>query len=257
MTAFDTLAPTYDDDFTQTVIGRHLRARVYWRLRHLFKPDDHVLELGCGTGEDALWLARRGIHITATDVSPAMLAITRQKLAHQPYARVKPLNINDLPDDAFDRAYDGVLSNFGGVNCARDLSKLAEWLADRVKRRRVVAFALMSPHCLWEFLWHGAHFDFDTATRRWRGTTFQADETQAPLPIIYPTIDQLKHAFAPYFMVKYVMPLGVLLPPSDVYKGIEKRPRVLKTLIALDKQVQRFSFLAEYADHYWIELIRC
>lgn len=34
-------------------------------------PGD-VLELGCGTGGDALWLARQGWHVTAVDVSPTL-----------------------------------------------------------------------------------------------------------------------------------------------------------------------------------------
>jgi ubiquinone/menaquinone biosynthesis C-methylase UbiE len=45
--AFDSLAPTYDYTFTDTQIGRYLRARVHTRL-DAFGAGNHVLELGCG-----------------------------------------------------------------------------------------------------------------------------------------------------------------------------------------------------------------
>ncbi len=48
-------------------------------LASLFRPNDHVLEIGCGTGTTALKLADRVASYTATDVSGAMLDIARSK----------------------------------------------------------------------------------------------------------------------------------------------------------------------------------
>ena len=51
-----------------------------WRqLARAFAPGQHMLELGCGTGEDAVWLAQHGLTVTATDASSAMLEQTRRK----------------------------------------------------------------------------------------------------------------------------------------------------------------------------------
>ena len=38
-----------------------------------------VLEVGCGTGREAAWMAARGLDVTATDASAAMLAEARKK----------------------------------------------------------------------------------------------------------------------------------------------------------------------------------
>ncbi len=40
-----------------------------------------VLDLGCGTGRHALWLAEAGAHVTAIDFSQDMLAVARSKPA--------------------------------------------------------------------------------------------------------------------------------------------------------------------------------
>jgi ubiquinone/menaquinone biosynthesis C-methylase UbiE len=96
MSAFDTLAPTYDNDFTQQAIGQILRARVHQRLLSHFSASQHVLEIGCGTGEDALFLAEQGITVTATDASEEMLSIAREKTNHQDNVIVEQFNIANL-----------------------------------------------------------------------------------------------------------------------------------------------------------------
>src|SRR5664279_6592737 len=77
--AFDHIGARYDAEFTNTDLSRWFRQRVWERLAILFQAGDSVLELGCGTGEDAVWLAKRGVHVLATDGSPAMLAETQRK----------------------------------------------------------------------------------------------------------------------------------------------------------------------------------
>ncbi len=76
---FDTVAAEYDARFTEHALGRWLRAAVWAHLDEAFQPGDSVLELGCGTGEDAVHLARRGVRVHATDGAAAMVEIARHK----------------------------------------------------------------------------------------------------------------------------------------------------------------------------------
>ncbi len=76
---FDAFAAGYDASFTDTRLGRMLRERVWAVLARYFRAGDHVLELACGTGEDAVWLAQQGVRVTATDGSPEMLQVARRK----------------------------------------------------------------------------------------------------------------------------------------------------------------------------------
>jgi SAM-dependent methyltransferase len=78
---FDELASGYDDTFTRGAIGALLRRPLWRRLDAAFAPGSRVLELGCGTGEDAVHLGRRGVRVLATDASPGMVAAARRKVA--------------------------------------------------------------------------------------------------------------------------------------------------------------------------------
>ena len=78
---FDAMAAEYDTSFTHSLIGVRMRHAVWRRLDARFQPNDHILELNCGTGEDAIHLAQRGLHILATDVSSTMLEVARAKAA--------------------------------------------------------------------------------------------------------------------------------------------------------------------------------
>src|SRR3954447_11979042 len=63
---FDAVADSYDAQFTHTTIGALMREVVWRRLGARFAAGSRVLEMNCGTGEDALWMARRGVNVLAT-----------------------------------------------------------------------------------------------------------------------------------------------------------------------------------------------
>lgn len=276
--AFDHLAANYDHTFTHTEIGRWLRGRIHARLNTHFSLGCHLLELGCGTGEDTLHLASQGIHVTATDISPKMLEITRHKTHENPFVRIFELDLQQLmlrpgehsssgwretltssaTDTLSDsEIFDGAFSNFGPINVLNDRKPLARWLASRVKPGGIVGLGVMGPFCVWEMMWHGMHLDFKTATRRLKGhATFRPDESATPMEIYYPTIQRLEADFGEWFTHVHVESIGLFLPSSDVYGMVEKRPRLMKLLLNLEKRFAENPSLARFADHYWIEFQR-
>ena len=77
-TFWDNAAPKYAKSPISDMDGyRDTLART---ISHL-KPTDRVLELGCGTASTALDLAPHVAQLTATDVSPAMIEIAREKVS--------------------------------------------------------------------------------------------------------------------------------------------------------------------------------
>src|SRR5215472_4625214 len=77
---FDGVAETYDEVFTQSPIGQAQRAADWVELERAFHPGDRILEIGCGTGIDACFLAERGVSVLGCDTSPAMIQVARQRV---------------------------------------------------------------------------------------------------------------------------------------------------------------------------------
>jgi ubiquinone/menaquinone biosynthesis C-methylase UbiE len=118
----------------QTVVGmysehpwpmhRDADEEMGWRLKCLgVKPGHYqgkrVLDLGCGTGEYALWYAMKGAaSVTGVDLSDGSLALARQRreqagLSQAEFLKMDILNC-DLPDNHFDYSYSvGVLHHTG------------------------------------------------------------------------------------------------------------------------------------------------
>ena len=60
-------------------------------------PPGRALDLACGTGRNALWLAQHGWSVTAVDGSPKAIEILRERAAGLPIAT----QLADLEDSAF------------------------------------------------------------------------------------------------------------------------------------------------------------
>ncbi len=78
---WDKAAHKYSRSTIADLPGYELTLR---RVKHRLLPTDRVLEWGCGTASTALRLAPATAHYTATDLSPAMIDIARQKWQSAP-----------------------------------------------------------------------------------------------------------------------------------------------------------------------------
>jgi ubiquinone/menaquinone biosynthesis C-methylase UbiE len=256
---FDAVAASYDAAFSQRRLGRWLRAMVWQRLERAFTPGQHVLELGCGTGEDAVWLARRGVRVTATDVSAPMLAVTRQKAeAAGVGARVTVarLDLAALPSAGLAEEYDGVVSSFGPLNCVEDRRAVAGALAGGVRPGGRLVLVVMGPICPWEIAWHLGHGQVRTALRRFRAGAPARVGSGRRLRVWYPSPGRLRREFAPYFRTLEVAGIGLLLPPSAMGGLVERAPRLFGLLAAIDRRLATTLPWRMFNDHYLMVLER-
>ena len=67
-------------------------------VEHLFPTQGHALELACGRGRAAVWLASRGIDVWAVDVSPVAIDLARQLTSLSGFARRCRFDVVDLDD---------------------------------------------------------------------------------------------------------------------------------------------------------------
>jgi ubiquinone/menaquinone biosynthesis C-methylase UbiE len=78
----------------------------------------HLLEVGCGMGYDSLEFLKRGVRVTATDLTPNAVNLTRRhfEIEGVQAEEVRTANVLDLPfeDDTFDAVWaNGVLHATG------------------------------------------------------------------------------------------------------------------------------------------------
>ena len=258
--AFDGVAAVYDRDFTDTAIGRLQRDLVWELLDGWFRAGDRVLELGCGTGEDAVWMAERGIKVLATDASDSMLEQAEAKAGAAGVAervRSQRLDLAKIADEARPAGapFDGVLSNFGALNCLADRRPLARRLADWVRPGGRVVVVVMGRVCMWEILWFTLRMRPRKAFRRFAQGRNAGVGGGHTVPVWYPGPGRLTKDFSPYFKAVHTRAIGALVPSPDLAPLFDKRPGLLARLARIERPLA--PALAWMADHYLVCLERC
>lgn len=248
---FDPLADDYDKKFTHSPLGIVLRNEVRRAVVRHFNTGDHILEINCGTGEDAIWMAENGFFVTATDISPAMIKKAKEKLSTCPDEIKRRVSFqvkgfSDINDVKVLNPFDGVLSNFGGINMCDGLRKLAENLAHMTSRKASLILVPMGRWCFSEMLGYSVQLNFRKAFRRFRKrNVFQSDHMEAN--VYYPASSQFKASFAPEFSVVSENGLGILFPSTEFSSLMNRFPVVLKLIRPFDRLLG--NLFPQFGDH--------
>jgi ubiquinone/menaquinone biosynthesis C-methylase UbiE len=244
---FDRMAASYDERWTNTPIGSAQRRLVWSHVDGLFQPGQFLLDVGCGTGEDAAHFAARGMRVYATDASPAMVqACGARKCPEGAQCATTVRCAEELA--GLDGTFDAVLSNFGVLNCVRDLPAVATSLASLTKPGSVVAICLLGRICAWEVLYYSARLQFRKGFRRWRGGGVPYHE----LTIHYPSLSEVRAAFAAGFELPNWTGIGLFVPPSYV----PLPAALVRACEALDRVLAQLPLLRALADHRLFLLVR-
>ncbi len=235
--AFDRIAQDYDQRFTDSLIGRAQREAVWKVLTRTFRTNDNILELNCGTGEDAIFLAGNGISVFALDASRQMIARAQQRLQHT--APRLPVVFCELPTERIgelrpEMQFDGAFSNFSGLNCISDLRTVASSLANLVKQDGRLVLCLSTRFCLIEILYYLALGQWRKALRRCKGYT-KVTLDGVEFAVYYPTIRQIRQSFAPNFRLYSCTGIGVAVPPSYLETWARNHPRIFPLLRRLEE----------------------
>jgi len=257
---FDHVAETYDEVFTNSLIGRAQRESVWKELDRCFHRGQRILELNCGTGVDAAHLAERGIEVLACDVAPRMIQVARQRLSPlRDGARVdfRVLATEQIANLADQGPFDGAFSNFGGLNCVRDLSAVARHLARLLAPGATVLLCMAGHSVAWEIFWYLGQGNPRKALRRFqRGGTIGRLAEGVTVEVHYPSARAMARLFAPEFRLLRIKGVGVTVPPSYLEPLAQRFPRTLRMLERIDRLLSRVPGIRALADHVLLEFQR-
>jgi len=254
---FDQIALDYDRVFTHSAIGKVQRSQVSRQIERSFTPGSHVIELNCGTGEDALALARSGVRVSAYDASPIMVAVANRKLNREPSCiKVQFSVLRNEHLFQLEGLFDGALSNFAGLNCSLDWSGIANDLARLVKPGGHLLLCVLGRMCLREMVHSLLRGRFRKALRRARkGPTFTRIDGNS-LIIIYPSISEAKRIFSSGFYLRGWRGVGVFVPPPYCEPHFLGRKGMLDLLASLDLWLAHLPGLRCWGDHVLLDFVR-
>jgi ubiquinone/menaquinone biosynthesis C-methylase UbiE len=257
---FDAVAAKYDQSFTYSRIGQAQRAAVWRELSKTFRAGECVLEIGCGTGIDACFLAERGVRVVARDPSSRMIAVLKRRVHNaglQNLIEGGVLAAEDIGAVTSKQLFDGAFSNFGAINCIQDFRKLAVDLARMLKPGATALLCWMGPWCLWELVWYLLHGNPRKALRRLKGDGARARIADGVLiNVRYPSVRLLTQAFTPEFKFKAVVGIGVAVPPSYLEPWAQRHLSWLQICEGADAWLGRCVGIRHLGDHVLVRLER-
>ena len=246
--ALDSVAPTYDTVLAGAVVDHAQRERVWEMTDRVFLPGQRILEINCGTGIDAEHLAHRGVRVRACDASRVMIDAARDRM--QRSGAEVDFEVRAIEElGSLKCRYDGLLSNFGGLNCVQDLNLLACDLNRLIRVGGNLIICYMGPFCAWETAWYLLRGQPGKATRRWKRSKVPQSGNRAGFTINYPAVRDLRLAFAPEFELREWTAVGLCVPPSHVDASDAAHPRAMRLAMRLDRYVGSWPLLRAISDH--------
>ncbi|RXH54183.1 class I SAM-dependent methyltransferase [Granulicella sibirica] len=254
---WNSAAETYEQDFSGTTVGKIRRGTVRKALDRTFQPGHRVLELCCGTGIDAVSLARRGVHVVACDISPRMIELARAHAAGEgvsPPPDFRVLAAEHLSSLTAEDLFDGAFSNFSGLNCVANLHDVSEDLGPLLKPKASLVICMMGRFVPLEILWFLAQGKPKRAFRRL--LTSQTYSPTRGLIIRRPTVTQIESQMRPAFRLVRWTGIGIVVPPSYAESFAMRLPRLIRVLATIDRRIGSLPLFRNMADCVLLEFER-
>jgi SAM-dependent methyltransferase len=255
--AFDRLSDTYDTIYAGEIL-QAMRARTNARMAATFPPGSRVLEIGCGTGLDTAFLTSRGVDVVAADPSAGMIHRARARVrASNGIAHLIRCGVDELDQHLGTGTFDGIVSNFGALDCVPRLDGLGRLARTRLTLGGCLVLGLMAPTCPWEM----AHAVLRGRPRagfgRWGPAPVMVGIGDVAVATYYHRVADVMSALGSTFKLRRIEGLGVIVPPHDLEQSWRRLPAPLRrAAYALDGTIGRLFPFNRVGDFLLLEIRR-
>lgn len=250
--AFDHAAIDYDAEFTNSLVGRSQRQRVWQYLEQNLNTNKslRILELNCGTGEDAAFLAGLGHQVLATDISEGMLAKARAKGTATNIV-FQQLDITQIADFRVEAPFDLIFSNFGGFNCLppEKIQNFAQHLPQLLNDGGKFIAVVMPDKCLLEQLYLLFKLRFGQIRRRHR-QPLEVNVNGTIVPTWYYAPSYFKECLAEKIAYQEMQLIGLI--PSYLNAFFTRKNALFQRITALENRLIEQGKGEYISDHYLI-----
>ncbi len=251
--AFDSVAADYDGPRGNNSLIQDMRTETWAWFDRTFAPCSRLIDLGCGTGLDAVRMARLGHRVLATDWSPQMIARTvdrarRESVADRVQAQAVGAPELHLLDE--EKPLDGAYSNLGPLNCVPNLLAVSKARARLLKPGGALVFTVIGRWCPWEIVHYAARGRWSRAAIRFARDVVPVGMNQRTIWTRYYSPRQFYRAFEHDFVLEHYRGLCTFAPPPYLAGVRERHPRLYEELWRLDRRSAGWPILRSVGDHF-------
>jgi hypothetical protein len=147
-------------------------------------------------------------------------------------------------------AFDGIVSNFGALNCVEHLSPLGALIRRYLKPGGVIVLGLMARLCALEALYFAATRRSSLATRRLGDGAVSVPVAGVDVPTFYHRISAVRAALGPGVILCAIEGVGVAIPPPYLESRWLMLPsRVRSAVTKLDALIAPWPPFNRLGDH--------
>lgn len=243
---FSSASSVYDKKILSNFINVNIREMELAALLEFSRDRDRILEVGCGTGEEASRFIRSTQkHLTCIDAAMGMVEYSAEKMRiagisdmfsarKLPAYRVGELNM----------IFDLVYSLNGALNTEPHLDLFVRSMEKILPEGGIIIISLRNRLCLGEFLLYSVLGRHEPLRRRRARTT--------PVQVVGNTIESFYYSpveisrFFSNFVLRRKIGLGILVPPylADRFKSNLLR----RVITATERLISRIPILSSLGD---------
>jgi ubiquinone/menaquinone biosynthesis C-methylase UbiE len=248
---FSSIYEEYEVLSNENYIDQTMRKQVYFHIEKIIIQEAKILEINAGSGIDAVYFAKKGFDILATDIAIGSEKYILNKKKEFNYSNLKfklvsYLNLHELHPNK----YDFIFSNFGGLNCTDKLEQVMDSFYEILNENGKVTLVILNKYYLWDWI-NIFKLKFSKAFYRMSKKPIFANIKDEKIQVYYYSTRQLKALLSQKYELIKIENLGNFYPNTN-HKILTKISFLIPLFIKIDRFFVKNNLLPFHLGDYFI-----